>query len=115
MTMFRNLLIAFILALICTPVLAGMTTSEILQDCNSDANSFEQGPCLGAIHAVAAVLIMNHYKTPDNGLTMCVTGNLSSDATLQAFKNWAERNPKELERESIIGVVSALRDTWPCK
>ncbi|MFZ3360615.1 MAG: Rap1a/Tai family immunity protein, partial [Xanthobacteraceae bacterium] len=43
---------------------------------------------------------------------------ICSDATygaaVQAFKNWAEQNPREWQKPKLIGVMIALKTNWDC-
>jgi Rap1a immunity proteins len=57
----------------------------------------------------------NKNRVPDNGVSMCITEHVSSGAMVQAFRNWAERNPKDWGKEAVLGVMNALHETWPCK
>ena len=36
-------------------------------------------------------------------------------AMVQAFTDWAEKNPQEWKNPAILGVMTAPRETWPCE
>jgi Rap1a immunity proteins len=57
----------------------------------------------------------NKNRVPDNGVSMCITEHVSSGAMVQAFRNWAERKPKDWGKEAVLEVMNALHETWPCK
>lgn len=39
----------------------------------------------------------------------------SHGAMVQAFMNWAEKNPQEWGTNKTLGVIMALHETWPCE
>lgn len=41
--------------------------------------------------------------------------NITYPQAVQVFVVWAEKNPKNWQQPSTMGVVSALREAWPCK
>jgi hypothetical protein len=90
----------------------------LLRACKSSEGSAEHTFCLGFVSGIADMMEQvglqgaGRFK-PTWG--MCVSKPFpTGNAEVQAFVNWAERNPKEWGRDYMIGVVVALRETWPC-
>jgi hypothetical protein len=99
-----------------------LTTGRLLQECNETEGSADWTYCFGIILGVSGVLLVNgnlvdanKNRVPDNGVSMCITEHVSSGAMVQAFRNWAERNPKDWGKKAVLGVMNALHETWPCK
>jgi hypothetical protein len=53
-------------------------------------------------------------KTPLVAACLKTNGG-SGNAMMQAFKNWAAKNPQRWGELAEIGVIIAIRETWPCK
>ena len=45
---------------------------------------------------------------------MCLVGEVSAAAALQAFLNWADKHPKAWGAWRVAGVTAALQEAWPC-
>ncbi len=45
---------------------------------------------------------------------LCSKDEVASGATVQAFKNWAEKHPEMWSKPRGAGVGIALREAWPC-
>jgi len=66
---------------------------------------FNNGSVLEAIDPKVAGLL--------KALSLCGVGS-TYGAEQQAFENWARAHPEEWTESSSVGVVVALRGTWPC-
>jgi hypothetical protein len=121
----RTAVIAAILGMsfAASPVSAGgeFTTGRLREVCNENQGSLGRGYCSGFIYGAALVLFTNgklvdENKNPvaTNSVSICLV-NVSSGAMEQAFMDWAGRNPKDWDKPAVIGVITALHETWPCK
>jgi hypothetical protein len=78
------------------------TTGELRSDCRS------QNPyCYGYINGVAEQAAFDDV--------ICWKGNLSTEAAVQIFLNWADKNPKYWGMTHREGVIFALTEAFPCK
>jgi len=52
---------------------------------------------------------------PDQNYTaLAICGSMTNAAMVQAFRNWAQKNPQEWTSPQFSGVMAALIETWPC-
>ena len=98
------------------------TTGELLQACNGTSPSRNQSYCFGFVlgaydvmHANGNMVDANKNPLPGNGVSTCSDEPVRADAMVQAFRKWAERNPKDWGKPADVGVINALHETWPCK
>jgi hypothetical protein len=83
--------------------------------------------CLGYIEAVGQLMVTNGYERTkisgvkasqyltDTALCQAPSGGVPSGAALiQAFVNWSDKHPEHWADHTLIGVLLALRSTWPC-
>lgn len=85
--------------------------------------------CLGYLEGVAQFMATNGYErgkvSPANSeakwylteMGLCpgpAIGVPSGGALIQAFLNWAAKHPEHWADHTLLGVVLALRSTWPC-
>ena len=45
---------------------------------------------------------------------ICFQGDMTGAQAVQAFINWANENPVAWQKPAFLGVVIALRETFPC-
>ena len=92
------------------------STEGLLEMCRS--NGADYGYCLGFISGTAAVMEQVSLGTSGQfrgAMGMCVSMPYPSpNAEVQAFVNWAQRNPQLGGKPSAVGVMMALANTWPC-
>jgi Rap1a immunity proteins len=91
---------------------------------NSATHDKEVIFCLEFVSGVARQLFTNRLalkdiKTSRDLIMMsipsaCPTSFVSNGAMVQAFSEWAKRHPEEWRATAQIGVMQAVRDTWPC-
>ncbi|MES2550064.1 MAG: Rap1a/Tai family immunity protein [Pseudomonadota bacterium] len=90
---------------------------KLLNDCESD-EAFAYGACLGMARGTAAVMQFNCSLYQDGTSTITFFAADSSNATygamIQAFINWARANPSEWGTRGELGMITALRETFPC-
>jgi Rap1a immunity proteins len=84
--------------------------------CKEPEHSFSYGTCTGFVTGVRHTMQVVGYeqaKHPDQDyLKVAICGEkITGGAMVQAFKNWAEKNPR---RWPTPHVMDALRETWPC-
>lgn len=97
----------------------GFTNTEhLLKWCKQPETSANHAYCVGYIEGVSNMMVL--VGTDAQGafrknVGMCYPDPPPSvSAVVQAFINWAERNPKHWADLNVIGVVVALSQTWPC-
>ena len=64
-------------------------------------------------------LTLKDIKDPPDLMTMsipsaCPKSFVSNDAMVEAFSEWANQHIEKWSASAQIGVVQAMRDTWPC-
>jgi Rap1a immunity proteins len=66
--------------------------------------------CIGYISGAADMMI------PDDMMTRrsCVPASASAGALTQAFTNYAAKHPEHWNMPATVGVMLAIRETWPC-
>ena len=80
--------------------------------------------CLEFVSSVARQVFTNgvalkDIKDPPDLMTMsipsaCPKSFVSNDAMVEAFSEWANQHIEKWSASAQIGVVQAMRDTWPC-
>jgi Rap1a immunity proteins len=91
--------------------------------CKANPKSFEFALCLGFVSGVGDQMRLNALLARDlwsvedrrrlSRMASC-HDTITSRAMVKAFTEWTEKHPDQWNRQSIIGVTMALRDTWPC-
>lgn len=90
------------------------TVQQLYEACKRPISSSDRLECIVYIAGVADVMqFLAPIKDEDPvPFAICNTG--SYGAMVQAFVNWAEKNPKEWGMARLYGVMMALRLNWPC-
>jgi hypothetical protein len=80
--------------------------------------------CLEFVSGVARQVFTNglelkDIKDPPDLMTMsipsaCPKSFVSNDAMVEAFSEWANQHIEKWSASARIGVMQAMRDTWPC-
>jgi hypothetical protein len=95
---------------------AGYDVQSLYRRCKMPEASPELGICIGFISGVGAMMntlgVVRHQVPGVANFAIC--GNPSYGAMVQAFLNWAEKNPREWGKKQEIGVATALGLAWPC-
>ena len=112
---------ACIAAMICVAtcsMVSAANVQSLYSLCKADEGSQEFGICVGYISGVAHLmqfLGVDLQKHPERRqFAICTGGSASNGAFVQAFKTWADRNPRHWGDTELIGVMVALVETWPC-
>jgi hypothetical protein len=98
-----------------------LNVQTLLRDCKQPEDSGYGIFCLGFISGIGGTMqavgeAERRVNAPSfRQLGICSTGKISNGAMVQAFINWAEKNPQQWQKEQWAGVVVALRETWPCR
>lgn len=86
--------------------------------CKASDESQEFALCVGYISGVGSLMqflgadLRQHPEVRE--FAIC-SGSMSYGAMVQAFRTWAEKNPRAWGEPRIIGVMVALTETWPCR
>jgi hypothetical protein len=87
------------------------------QLCKKPIETQEFAVCMGFVSGVGetmGVLQFGIRTFPDFG-AFSICDAPPHGAMVQAFTDWAEKNPQEWKNPAILGVMTALRETWPCE
>jgi hypothetical protein len=85
---------------------------ELLAWCKKPTGSPEFWYCMGFINGVGQLLLA---IGPEHLYGICTDNDLPQlPAMVQAFRNWAEQNPRHWDKPALTGVNVALSLTWPC-
>lgn len=101
---------------------------DLLQACAADPNdaatyadagkTLNLGYCVGIIAGVKDITAANCWalRAGEGGSKSLSADTLgvSRNAAIQAFKNWAEANPQQWNVYASLGVMTAMRETFPC-
>ena len=96
-----------------------VTVQSLLNECTSNNNTIK-GICVGYVSAVMDVMEIvgaAGISRKDDAMQpfgMCNKEFVSHGAAIQAFTNWAESHPEQWNQRMDVGVMSALRELWPC-
>ena len=100
------------------PAMAIETVGSMLPHCedaldpNATGSRIFQGYCMGVVRAVIELAELNCALGQEPA---AVTGGHSTGAAIQAFVNWARANPSDWELSPVMGVMIAVRSTFPCE
>ena len=96
---------------------------ELYKQCTYKGN-LDKIFCLEFVSSVARKvftngLILKNIKYPPDLPTMsipsaCPKSFVSNDAMVEAFNEWANQHLEKWTASARIGVMQAMRDTWPC-
>lgn len=72
--------------------------------------------CLGYISAIADMMLLHSSDDEQTrGMYgMCAVDPVTYGASKQVFINWADKHPELWSKPMELGVILALRETWPC-
>jgi hypothetical protein len=100
----------------------GSNVQELYKQCKG--GSFGEVFCLEFVSRVARQVFTNglalkDIKDPPDLMTMsipsaCPKSFVSNDAMVEAFSEWANQHIEKWSASAQIGVIQAMRDTWPC-
>ena len=96
---------------------------DLYKQCNNKG-VVDEVFCLEFVSSVARQAFMNglalrHIKDPPDLMTMsipsaCPKSFVSNDVMVEAFSAWANQHLENWSASAQIGVMQAMRDTWPC-
>jgi hypothetical protein len=99
------------------PTLAATDDVQALyRRCTQPDRSPEVTFCIGYVWGVGDMMDFLEVSRPQHpGVTpFAMCGRPTPGAMVKAFVNWAEKNPQMWGRQMAVGVVNALKETWPC-
>ena len=97
---------------------------ELYKQCKGRRGSLDEIFCLEFVSGVARQVFTNglalkDIKDPPHFMTMsipsaCPKSFVSNEAMVEAFSEWANEHIEKWTASAQIGVMQAMRDTWPC-
>jgi hypothetical protein len=101
------------------PVPDTSTVHGLYKACTDPPPGALQLYCIGYIGGVADMMMVakadaNKTHSP-SGLAYCSEAPITREQTIQAFKNFHDQHPEYWNLQSIVGIMVALQQTWPCK
>ena len=90
----------------------GPTVQELRGFCKEGQGTYQY--CLGM--ALGLIYVFDINAQTDARYKACIPkSGTKSEQAVQAFKNWADDNPKEWQADGVWGMAAAILQTWPCK
>jgi hypothetical protein len=90
---------------------------RLYEECNG--TKVEQLYCTGYISATMESMMTigadESARTSARNFGICPKVAVSGNASVQVFKNWAQKHPETWGLFRYLGVAVALRETWPCQ
>jgi hypothetical protein len=97
---------------------------SLYRQCKHPTTQIEQAFCVGFVSGVGQQMMwtgawLDRISNDDDRTTVlfysaCSETFVSNGAMVQAFINWAEIHPKEWNTSKQLGLIQAIRATWPC-
>jgi Rap1a immunity proteins len=117
-SMTASLALALALALTVAPPLSRAdapsdNVQELLGMCNAEED-YKKISCLSYVSGIGDAMLLNGKIDPLGQMSICAE-KITYGAMEQAFKNWAQKHPERWGHLRYVGVIAALRESWPCK
>ena len=110
--------IVFICAAVAIPAKAEENTQQLLQKCTAAPGAGDRWYCYGRVTAVFEMMgivgIAAKQLDSMRPWQVCVDPTPSNGAVVQVFVNWANKHPEKWDLPDVVGIVAAMRGTWPC-
>jgi hypothetical protein len=102
-------------------------TAYLYESCRRDESSRLRSYCLGYLSGVfdlatglGTVMALSSEDDVKHGkawtFSACQPNEAVGLATIrEVFLSWVEKHPAQMHQSSLIGVISALREKWPCE
>lgn len=116
--MLKSILASVLVLHSATPVGADTTdlktVQALYQQCKMPLGTTERSECLIDVSAIADIVVeIGDSGAKEKHAFAC---NIPSyGAAIQAFINWAERNPQSWGLPPALGTMIAITEAWPCK
>jgi hypothetical protein len=88
---------------------------ELYGYCKETGGSQRLTYCLGYIAGIGQLMRQMGHNQEMHQYGLCSDQGISTGAMVQAFRNWAEQNPRSWNVDAVLGVGAALATAWPCK
>ena len=91
-----------------------LSVQGLYQSCKeNNPNVADRATCIGFVSGASEIMMA--VGSHDPVLGMCPSEPIPTfGARLQVFLNWAEKHPEQWSKPGSLGVLLALRETWPC-
>jgi hypothetical protein len=88
---------------------------KLLEKCNAEGEeNYKQFYCIGYVAGIGDAMRLNGQSGLLDQMSICGEEG-TYGAMVQAFMNWAQKHPERWGEHSSVGVITALRESWPCK
>jgi hypothetical protein len=97
------------------------TVQSLLMKCSGRVGSLDSIFCVARVGGIADALGFNGYLVSHGAVGLEKFATYASKpvptygADIQVFKNWAEKHPERWGDTDMVGVATALQETWPCE
>ena len=90
-----------------------LSVQDLLESCKGGRGEFAEGFCLGTMNGAMHLLLLNRWVGA-SPFRICPAEGISTGQARQIFVNWAEKNPKEWQKEASVAVFASLALAYPC-
>jgi Rap1a immunity proteins len=104
-----------------TPNLTALQATEqaksiqyLYEECTAEGSG-RQMFCNGFISATFDSMWLLGGSASTRTLGICVDTPVTYGASVQVFKNWAQKHPEKWSIDRLYGVMWALQEAYPCK
>lgn len=97
---------------------------SLYYQCKKSETNMGFGYCIGYISGIGSQMMWTSHtiehitdfnqRLEVGFVSACAKSFVSNGAMVQAFINWAEKHPEEWVTDKQLGVIQAIRGTWPC-
>jgi hypothetical protein len=87
---------------------------SLYEECTAESSDHRLY-CLGFISATLDSMFLLGGSASTRTLGICVDTPVTYGASVQVFKNWAQKHPEKWSIDRLYGVMWALQEAYPCK
>jgi hypothetical protein len=94
-----------------------ITVEWLYSACQAPKDSGHHMYCVAYVRGIVDTLLLNGEMLKDDKAhraEMGLCGTIGNTASVQAFKNWAEKHPEAWSQPMVAGVAVALQELWGC-
>ena len=97
-----------------------LSVQDLYDSCNMKRSPFLYAECYGYTDGIVNMMDMigaSRESSPveKRKFGACLPPSpITTEQLVQIFKNWAEKHPEQWSEQMGLGVLYAIRETWPC-